>query len=108
MAWDGHEVMMVMVTQTRLLASLFHAHTTLFSMARGKALSDDAWKILIHMHYNRLLEWKEVSKMSGVKYRTVARIIAQYDRTGDTQQETLCNRGRLRIINQADTQVSWA
>ena len=74
-------------------------------MGRGKALSEDARRIVFNLHKSQLLTVDQLSKATGVSQPTIYRIGARYERTGDFGQDGE-RTGRPRVLDYANTQVS--
>ena len=74
-------------------------------MGRGKALSEDARRIVFNLHKSQLLTVDQLSKATGVSRPTIYRIGARYECIGDFGQDGERTE-RLRVLNYANTQVS--
>ena len=76
------------------------------SMPRGRALSDDSRRILVHMSSSLSLD--EIVKLSGIPKRTVERILADVKRLGTTARIKPPPRllGAPRVLSQENVQAS--
>lgn len=75
-------------------------------MTGGKAFLEDLQRILIYMHDTSGLDAKAISNLTGIPLRTIYRFLSTWKRTGKVKPAPEGQRGRPRILDFADTQVS--
>lgn len=75
-------------------------------MAGGVALSEDTRGVIIHMKDTCLLDAKTIAYLSGIPIRTVYHILLTWNKTGEVKPAPEGKRGRPRLLNFGDTQVS--
>ena len=74
-------------------------------MGRGKALSEDAWRIVLNIHNSQLLTVQQLAEAADVSRVMIHRIAAYNEETGAVQQDGM-RMGRPRLLEYVDTQVS--
>ena len=70
-----------------------------------KAYSEDLRWVLVHMHHKRNLSINEIERLTGLKPRTIRRVLKLYDRTGKVMPPE-AKSGRPRKLDENDIDVS--
>jgi Homeodomain-like domain len=74
------------------------------AMAGRKRISDDLRWAIVRMR--RALPIQEIMRFTGIKRRTIERILSEHRRLGAFIRDQHFRAGRKRIINDADDAVS--
>jgi transcriptional regulator GlxA family with amidase domain len=74
-------------------------------MTRGKALADDLRAVIVNMGMTQ--DIANITRLTGVKRRTVERIFADYRNKGTVMRENMYKelRGRKHSLTVSDTKV---
>ncbi len=75
-------------------------------MTSGVAFSEDLRGVLVFMHIDAGLDAKTISHLTGIPLRTVYRFLSTWRLTGKVKPAPEGKRGRPRVLDFADTQVS--
>lgn len=74
-------------------------------MTHSKAYSEDLRWVLVHMHHKRNLSVNEIERLSGLKPRSIRRVLKLYEETGQVMPPT-AKSGRPRKLDDIDINVS--
>jgi hypothetical protein len=86
-----------------MMITLFIAHSTKH-MPRGRALSDDARWIILHMSSRLTLD--DITHHTGVPRRTIERIVADFRSRGTANRPNSLLQPANRILTMQEVQVS--
>jgi transposase len=74
-------------------------------MTHSKAYSEDLRWVLVHMHQKRNMSVNEIERQTGLKSRTIRRILELYEETGQVMPPAP-KSGRPRKLDENDFDVS--
>ena len=77
-------------------------------MPRGRAVSEDLRRVIVHMAATLLLDLETMRCLTNVPRRTIERILSTYRETGHVMPQDAHRRvrGRRRALNYDDLRVS--
>jgi transposase len=75
------------------------------SMTHLKAYSEDLRRVLVYMHHKRNMSVNEIERQTGLKSRTIRRILKLYEETGQVMPPAP-KSGRPRKLDENDIDVS--
>jgi hypothetical protein len=75
--------------------------------AHSKSYSEDLRWVLVYMYHKRNLSINEIERLTGLKSRSIRRVLKLYEETGQVMRPA-AKTGRPKKLDENDVDVSYA